>query len=135
MRSDVKIVVLDAAEAMSLVAQAPFGRLVFTIGALPAVQPVNHIVDGGEVIIRAALGPAPDGANVTDPVVAFQVDDYDPETGEGWNVVVTGLARSVVEPERVAHYQQLLPPWSLTPTDAVYTIRPDLVRGHVTARG
>jgi len=32
------------------------GRLVFTIAGLPAIRPVNHLVDDGAVVVRSDLG-------------------------------------------------------------------------------
>ncbi|MFD8141548.1 pyridoxamine 5'-phosphate oxidase family protein [Streptomyces sp. NPDC059708] len=40
---------LDRAEALRLLATVSLGRVVFTHRALPAVRPVNHLVDGEDV--------------------------------------------------------------------------------------
>jgi hypothetical protein len=42
---------LDRGEAMRLLASV-YGRVVFTQNALPAIRPMNHLVDEGRVIIR-----------------------------------------------------------------------------------
>lgn len=43
---------LDRAEALRLVATVSLGRIVFTQHALPAVRPVNHLVEGEDIIVR-----------------------------------------------------------------------------------
>src|SRR5437667_22837 len=45
-------------EALRLLGSVPFGRVVFTARALPAVRPVNHLVDGNRIIIRTSPGAA-----------------------------------------------------------------------------
>lgn len=49
------VVELDRREAMRLLGSVSYGRIVFTRDALPAIRPVNHIIDDGEVIIRSRL--------------------------------------------------------------------------------
>jgi hypothetical protein len=39
--------------------------------------------------------------------VAFEVDDIDPVQHTGWSVVVTGVARPVVDPEQLAALEDL----------------------------
>jgi len=46
-----------------------------------------------------------------DVVVAYEADEIDPIRHSGWSVVVTGRARTVTDPDRVARYEQLLQPW------------------------
>ncbi|MFS8097387.1 pyridoxamine 5'-phosphate oxidase family protein [Lentzea alba] len=93
---------LPEARAMSLLAGTPFGRLVFCRHALPAIQIVNHIVDGDAVIIRAQLSAtvlAPTGT-----VVTYEVNVIDPHTCLGWSVIVTGLAEWVTDVRDVVRY-------------------------------
>ncbi|MEU8436130.1 pyridoxamine 5'-phosphate oxidase family protein [Streptomyces sp. NPDC029216] len=120
-------------EALSLLATVPLGRVVFTQHALPAVRPVNHLVDGEDVIIRiheggalAALAGPVEGPGV---VVAYEADAIDPDTHLGWSVVVTGYARPVTEAEAVDRYAALLRPWVGRPMTGTVRIRPDLVTG------
>lgn len=37
---------LDRSEALRLLGTVPLGRIVFTHQALPAIRPVNHVVEG-----------------------------------------------------------------------------------------
>jgi hypothetical protein len=63
-------------------------------------------------------------------VVAFEADALDPATRTGWSVVVTGLARVVVDADDIARYERLLDPWVDGRMDCVIRIPPDLVTGY-----
>ena len=94
---------------------------------MPAIRPVNHVVDRGAIIIRTRLGTAPRSA--TGMVVAYEVDDIDPVAHTGWSVIVTGLAQLVRQPDEVAHYERLLIPWGDGQLNQVIRIEPELVTG------
>jgi hypothetical protein len=49
---------LSREESVRLLGTVSLGRVVFTMHAMPAIRPVNHIVDDGKVIIRSHLGAA-----------------------------------------------------------------------------
>lgn len=123
---------MNRADAMRLLAGSPFGRVVFTRDALPAVRTVNHQVDGdGNIIIRTRLTSRLTDTVRSEPavVVAYQADDINPIERTGWSVVVTGMARPVADPERVAHYEKTLRPWIDGVADVVVAIEPTLVTG------
>ncbi|MFF9155126.1 pyridoxamine 5'-phosphate oxidase family protein [Streptomyces sp. NPDC014846] len=125
---------LDSAEALRLLGSVSLGRIVFTRQALPTVRPVNHVLDGGDIVIRTHEGAAltahaqeADGAGV---VVAYEADVIDPDTHLGWSVVVTGYARLVTDPSELARIQALLKPWVPSEgMDQAVRIRPELVAG------
>jgi Pyridoxamine 5'-phosphate oxidase len=50
-----EVVELNRAEAMRLLASAIYGRVVFTRDPLPAIRPVNRLMDAGRVIVRTRL--------------------------------------------------------------------------------
>ncbi|MBF6331997.1 pyridoxamine 5'-phosphate oxidase family protein [Nocardia transvalensis] len=129
--SGLRSVEIDRDEAMLLLAAAPFGRVVFTRSALPAIQPVPHVVDGGQIIIRTRLTARLTSAVRTAPdvVVAYQADQIDPARHTGWSVVVTGRARPLADSERVARYEQLLRPWVGAFANTVVSIEPSIVTG------
>ncbi|MTE14318.1 pyridoxamine 5'-phosphate oxidase family protein [Nocardia aurantiaca] len=123
---------MGRAEALRLLASVPFGRVIFTRDALPAVRPVNHLVDEGEIIIvRTRLTSRLTSTVRADSnvVVAYEADDIDPIEQLGWSVVVTGIARPVSDPQRVARYERLLRPWVDGPMDTIVAIEPTLVTG------
>lgn len=106
----------------------PPRRVVFTRHTLPAIRPVNHLVDDGGVIIRPRLS-----AKIIDAVgrdtdapgtmVAYQPDLIDPVQRLGWSVTVTDLARPITD--RPASPVRAAPqPWVDHVMDTVIGIRP-----------
>jgi uncharacterized protein len=89
--------ILDREACMQLLATAPLGRVAITSGGLPTVLPVNFKVQGDQVLFRTTRGTKLDAAT-ENAVVAFEVDEMDPVSHAGWSVVVTGVAREVVDP-------------------------------------
>ncbi len=120
---------LPAAEALQLLASVSYGRVVFTLDALPAIRPVNHLVDHGIIIIRTRLTSGIAAAvRSTDQVVAYEADDLDPHTETGWSVVVTGRAVTVTDADQIARYEQLLHPW-VNHADTVVALTPQDING------
>ena len=56
------------------------------------VLPVNHAVDGQDVVFRTAHGSKLSAAE-GQAVVAFEVDACDPQTRSGWSVLVHGVRK------------------------------------------
>jgi Pyridoxamine 5'-phosphate oxidase len=124
---------LSRAECLRLLGSVPFGRAVFTSGALPAVRLASHLVGGGHIAIRASLGeavsPAADGAG---PIVAYEADQVDTVGWSGWSVVVVGRATLVADEELAARYRECLNPTRTDEeADQVITISLELVTGHL----
>jgi nitroimidazol reductase NimA-like FMN-containing flavoprotein (pyridoxamine 5'-phosphate oxidase superfamily) len=86
---------LSRSECVTLLASVPVGRLVFSEGALPAVRPVNFVVYQGDIIVRTSRHGAI--ARLNNEVVAFEVDEIDPETRTGWSVVAVGKSEPVTD--------------------------------------
>lgn len=124
---------LDSAEALRLLGSVSLGRIVFTRHALPTVRPVNHVLDGGDIVIRtheaAALTSYARQTGGPGVVVAYEADDIDPYTHLGWSVVVTGYARLVTDSSELARYQAMVNPWVHQAMDQAIRIHPDLVTG------
>ncbi len=116
---------------MRLLTAATFGRVVFTRDALPAIRPVNHLVDAGTIIVRTRLTSRLTSAvrDSRNQVVAYEADAIDPDSHIGWSVVVTGFAHTITDPERVDRYERLLRPWVDKVMDTVIAIEPTLVTG------
>jgi hypothetical protein len=118
---------LTREESLRLLASVGVGRIVFTHQALPAIRPVHHLVDDGQVIIRSYGGATL--LSALDTVVAYEADSVSGEDHIGWSVVVTGVARRV-EPARAAdQYRRLAGPWAGDGAACVIRIRPELVTG------
>ncbi|MBQ0895220.1 pyridoxamine 5'-phosphate oxidase family protein [Micromonospora purpureochromogenes] len=123
---------LSAEECLTLLGSVSLGRIVFTDKALPAIRPVNHILDDGSVIIRSHLGgglasAVDSGRGV---VVAYEADMIDPVERLGWSVVVTGFARLLADSREVARYGRALQPWVSMAMDCVIRIEPHIVVGY-----
>jgi hypothetical protein len=121
---------IEPDEAMRLLADVSYGRVVFTLKTLPAVRPVNHLVDDGQIIIRTRVTSplSAEARSHEGVVVAYEADSIDPKTREGWSVVATGPARTVTDPDLVARYERLLHPW-VNHADTVVAIEPAIVTG------
>jgi Pyridoxamine 5'-phosphate oxidase len=120
---------LTRGESLWLVSSVPFGRIVFTSRALPAIQPVPHLLAGQQIIIRASLGAAISSAvHGTATIVAYQAELIDPVERTGWSVVVIGRARRVAGEALTARYRRSLP-WIEEEMDDVIAIDADLVTG------
>lgn len=98
--------VLDEVECFSLAATAEVGRIVFTDRALPAIWPVTFTTDG-ECLILCAPAGSKLAASVHSTVVAFEVDDFAPDTRTGWSVTFLGLAEPVTDPAMLARLTAL----------------------------
>ncbi|MET9414905.1 pyridoxamine 5'-phosphate oxidase family protein [Streptomyces klenkii] len=132
---------LTRAESLRLLRTVSLGRVVFTRRALPAIRPVNHVVDGGDIVIRTHEGAAlagltaqaapaqQPGAAARRVVVAYEADAIDPVTHLGWSVVVTGYCMPVTDPDELARCAALLTPWWDDRMDYAVRIRPSLVTG------
>ncbi|GAB3435273.1 pyridoxamine 5'-phosphate oxidase family protein [Flindersiella endophytica] len=120
---------LGTEEALQLLGSVPVGRVVFSHEAMPAIRPVNHLVDDGKVIIRTHEGAAIIPAMLRQAVVAYEAADIDSDHRTGWSVIVTGMARFVTDPKRVATYHQRLHPWIDRAMDHVIEISPGRVTG------
>jgi nitroimidazol reductase NimA-like FMN-containing flavoprotein (pyridoxamine 5'-phosphate oxidase superfamily) len=122
---------LTRSTALALLASVPMGRLVFTHQALPAVRPVNHLVEGESIIVRATSGAAITTAARRDGVVvAYEADHIDADTQLGWSVIVVGTARLMTDEHAVARYRTRLRPWITWPADDVILISAELVTGY-----
>lgn len=124
-----RIGVLDVNKCYRLLAGQSVGRVVYTDGALPAVAPVNFVMDGHHVVFRTTPGSRL-ARGVTNQVVAFEVDQLDAEVQTGWSVVVTGIARPLTEPGEMARALGLgLAPWAGGRREQFLSITPGLVTG------
>jgi nitroimidazol reductase NimA-like FMN-containing flavoprotein (pyridoxamine 5'-phosphate oxidase superfamily) len=75
------------------------GRVAVTHRALPAIVPVNYVVDRG-ILFRTTEDGMLDRA-CRGQVVAFEVDDLADDGTSGWSVLVVGVADGLEGSERV----------------------------------
>ncbi|MCX4095957.1 pyridoxamine 5'-phosphate oxidase family protein [Nocardia sp. alder85J] len=118
---------LTDGDSLRLLATVRFGRLVVNRHSVPIIRPVNHLVEGDDLIIYAGLGigpPVPERQ-----VVAYEADTIDHETQLGWCVILTGPAETVADHDAVARYERLMDPWLPGARPRILRMRPDAVTG------
>jgi pyridoxamine 5'-phosphate oxidase-like protein len=125
------LIELSPQESVQLLSSSSMGRVVFTARALPAIRPVNHLVDDDYVIIRTDTR-----ASITselraggETVVAYEADAIDQAQQLGWSVVVVGVAHRVIDPDEAAVYRRSLRSWAAGARDQVIAIHIDLITG------
>jgi hypothetical protein len=82
-------------ECLRLLGTRDVGRLAVVVHGSPEVFPVNYVLDGHTVVFRSGRGTKVDAASLG--MVAFEVDDIDPRTHQGWVVEVRGLGREITD--------------------------------------
>ena len=96
---------------LQLLASVPVGRVGFIAEGEVQVLPVNHLVDGQDVIFRTAHGSKLYATQGQQPIT-FEADDYDEEAHSGWSVVMNGRAEPVDEEAEVDRLGRVgLRPW------------------------
>ena len=112
------------ADCLLLMAGAEVGRVGVSVGALPAIFPVNYRVKNGEIYFRTGEGVKLRAA-LDHTVVAFEVDEANVDLREGWSVLVVGVAAEVVD-EISADLDGLDPtPWAGGQRRHLIRIRPE----------
>ena len=129
--------VLDAETCWELLRANEVGRLAVSILDHPDIFPVNYVVDSGAVVFRTAEGTKL-AAAVLGRAVAFEVDGYDPDSGEAWSVVIKGAATEIERMQDVFDALDLpLFPWHSSPKHRFVRIEPQDLSGrrfHVVDR-
>jgi nitroimidazol reductase NimA-like FMN-containing flavoprotein (pyridoxamine 5'-phosphate oxidase superfamily) len=127
--------VLDGPECHRLLAGGVIGRLAYTEGALPAIQPVNFTLCGDRIVIPTQVGSKVAAAS-RGAVVAFEIDEFDDASRTGWNVTVIGPSRVVMQPEEVAELDRLgARPWAPADVPCYIVIDTAIVRGRRIVEG
>jgi nitroimidazol reductase NimA-like FMN-containing flavoprotein (pyridoxamine 5'-phosphate oxidase superfamily) len=128
MHGDRSLEALSHDECLELLGRAQVGRVVFTMGALPAVVPVTFALQDAAILTRTAadtrLAKAAKGA-----VLAFQVDELDAASRSGWSVVVTGVAELVTDADERRRLDGLLEPWAPGERDVFIRVPLTMVSG------
>jgi nitroimidazol reductase NimA-like FMN-containing flavoprotein (pyridoxamine 5'-phosphate oxidase superfamily) len=125
--------ILPFDECLRLLASVPVGRVGFFADGEIVVLPVNHIVDGDDVVFRTAYGSKLSAAG-GQYLAAFEADHYDGQTQSGWSVLVSGRAEML---DAEADIQRLsrrgLHPWATALQRPFWIrIRPTSVSGRQT---
>lgn len=116
---------LSRTECLALLGGASVGRLGVSIGALPAILPVNYCLLDDAVVVRTVPGSKLDAAT-TQAVVAFEVDHHEPDGTSGWSVLVQGVAEEATDPIELAELRALpLRAWAFPSGEAHRFLRID----------
>jgi uncharacterized protein len=120
---------LDPTDAWRRVCEGEVGRIAVTMGALPAIFPVNYRVIDGSIVFRTAPGSKLSAASAN-AIVAFEVDDFDRANRSGWSVLVVGPSEVVHDLAfaRVA-LDGRLEPWADGHRANIVRIRPEIITG------
>ena len=120
---------LGPAECLRLMATVPVGRICYTRQAMPAVEPVNFLLDNGTIVIRTSSADKL-AAATRRAVVAFEADELDLVTHSGWSVTVIGTSEEVTDPGEMAQLGSLgLETWAPVGRDHFLKITPGIVTG------
>jgi uncharacterized protein len=121
--------VLATAECLRLLAQSTLGRVAVTVGALPAVLPVNYRLVEDRIVFRTSGGSKLDAAT-RNAVVAFEVDEMEPIGHTGWSVMVTGFTREVTDAGELEALESAnIPRWAPVGGERVVEISTDMISG------
>jgi nitroimidazol reductase NimA-like FMN-containing flavoprotein (pyridoxamine 5'-phosphate oxidase superfamily) len=108
---------LDETECLQLIGAGRLGRLGYTGRFGPTVLPVLYKLHEGSIVFHTLADTSTEddlrtGIANAEYQVAFEVDHYDPETVEGWVVLVVGPAHHVdTEAERASIISAGNEPW------------------------
>jgi len=123
------LIVLNRDECLRLLASTTIGRVAVSIGALPAVFPVNFVVADGDVIFQTTQGTKLALA-VENHVVAFEVDAIDAFSHSGWSVLVTGEASVIDAPHELVAVRRLpLLAWAFPDRASFVRVKGDVITG------
>jgi len=86
---------IPEAECLEIRRKHDFGRIGLVAEGQPQIFPVNYAMSARIISFRTAPGTKLSYAPSSK--VAFEVDDYSPETGVGWSVMVQGIAYDATE--------------------------------------
>ena len=124
-----KIVELDRAESLELLAAKKVGRIGFLAEQGPVILPMNYVFAGNHIIVRTvAFGVL--ARSAIDQKVAFEVDDVDDFLETGWSVLVTG-AGTLLSDDQLRQLKSAASPdpWAEGPRTLFFSIACDQVSG------
>jgi nitroimidazol reductase NimA-like FMN-containing flavoprotein (pyridoxamine 5'-phosphate oxidase superfamily) len=98
---------LNRAQCLELLGGSSFGRVGVSVDALPAILPVAIALIDEDVVFRTVPGTKL-AAAARNAVLAVEADEYDPATGDGWSVLVRGVARQLEHDDEIALARSVL---------------------------
>lgn len=121
---------LERGTCLRLLATKTIGRVIYTRDALPAVQPVRYLLDGETIVFASSEATHILGAR-HGTILAFEVDELDPDTGAGWVVTAVGSASTLCSAEAGSYCPTALRPLAGDgDTVDVVAMTSDILTGH-----
>jgi len=132
--SDRKITELAEDESLKLISAGGIGRIAYQSRFGPAVLPVNYQWHDGAIVFRTAQHSALDedlrtGIAGGEYLVAFEVDDIDVPSRQGWSVLIQGPAHHISGDERESAERAGVEPWPAGDRELFIRIVPSRVTG------
>ncbi len=121
---------IDEEECFSLLESQDLGRLAIVRDGRPEIFPVNYAIADRIIAIRSQPGVKLTYGSLAH--VAFEVEDIDPETREGWVVEVRGFAEDITDaadPWAVQARTSVGRPWVSGPHEHFISITRSQVSG------
>lgn len=129
-----RLVELTREECLIRLGRGGVGRVAVSVGALPAILPVNYAMVDGDVVFCTGAGTKLEAA-LTSAVVAFEVDDTESMSHCGWSVLVVGVAHIVEDPSTLVRDGKApaLSPWAGGDRDRFVRIETAVITGRQLA--
>ncbi len=127
--------ILPFGDCLRLLDSVPVGRIGFFADGEIVILPVNHLVDGQDVIFRTGAGSKLSSVSNKN-LVGFEADAYDARTRSGWSVVISGFTEIVESDEEIRRLNDLgLQSWARAAEDVPtwIRIRPTSITGRRTS--
>lgn len=120
---------LDELECRELLGYNELGRIGLSIGALPAIFPVNYLIDEDSIVFRTATDTQLAEATGRG-VLAFETGYIDPSGRSGWSVLAIGMPIEITDPAtrtRLAVDHQTR--WTFSERDRLFRLPIDVISG------
>ncbi|MFJ4989465.1 pyridoxamine 5'-phosphate oxidase family protein [Streptomyces sp. NPDC088732] len=124
-----ELVDLSRQECWELLSTHGVGRVGLLMPEGLTILPVNYTVVDGTIAFRTHPGATP--AAVSGTRCAFEADHVDDMLGQGWSVLIRGVARTVTDPAGVRRLAERARtgPWAGSGRNLWLTITPGTVSG------
>jgi nitroimidazol reductase NimA-like FMN-containing flavoprotein (pyridoxamine 5'-phosphate oxidase superfamily) len=125
--------ILPFEACLRLLESVPVGRIGFFADGEVVILPVNHLLDGQDVIFRSGAGSKLSSIGSKNHV-SFEADSYDIESHSGWSVVVSGFTEEVESDAEIRRFNDLgLLSWGRAADDPHWIrVRPTSITGRRT---
>jgi nitroimidazol reductase NimA-like FMN-containing flavoprotein (pyridoxamine 5'-phosphate oxidase superfamily) len=114
-------------ECWRLLRNTALGRVAVSMGAIPAIFPINYAVEAEAIYFLTGEGTKLHAA-VRGAVLAFEIDHFDITYQRGWSVLAVGEAH-VVEDGAALLTRLPLRPWAPGDRHHLVGINPDFLSG------